>query len=65
MKLLLKLSVLVLGFVIGLFANVLVDRAAHYFIPDVDPQPKATQHLQRLSCGVALIKSLMSQFEGR
>jgi hypothetical protein len=55
MKLLLKLSVLVLGFVIGLFANVLVDRAAHYFIPDVDPQPKATQHLQRLSCGVALI----------
>lgn len=55
MKFLLKLSVLVLGFVIGLFANVVVDRAARYFIPDVDPQPKAAEHLQTLSCGLWLI----------
>lgn len=55
MKFLLKLSVLILGFVIGLFANVVVDRAAHYFIPDVDPHPKRAEHLQTLSCGQSLI----------
>jgi hypothetical protein len=51
MKFLLKLSVLLLGFVIGLFTNVVVDRAAHYFIPDIDPRPKETKQFQTLSCG--------------
>ena len=32
-------SMLVLTFAIGTYANVLVNRAAHSFIPDVDPQP--------------------------
>lgn len=35
----LHFSLLVLTFAIGTYATVLVNRAAHFFIPDVDPQP--------------------------
>jgi hypothetical protein len=35
----LHVSLLVLTFAIGTYANVLVNRAAHFFIPDVDPGP--------------------------
>ena len=41
-RLALQIGILVLTFVVGTYANALVLRAAYHFIPDVDPQPRAS-----------------------
>jgi len=47
-RLVLHFSVLILTFAIGIYANALVNRAAYYFIPDVDPQPKFDYVISRV-----------------
>jgi hypothetical protein len=42
-RLFLSTGTLLLTFAIGITANALVLRAAYYFIPDVDRQPKASR----------------------
>lgn len=41
-RLALHIGILALTFVVGTYANALVLGAAYYFIPDVDPQPRAS-----------------------
>jgi len=48
----LRISILVLTFVIGIIANSLVNRAAYYYIPDVDIQPRAPARVVIKSCGL-------------
>jgi hypothetical protein len=47
----LRISVLVLAFVIGIFATSLVNQAAYYYIPDVDAQPRVPTLLGIKACG--------------
>jgi len=42
MKRFFLLGIFILTFVIGAWLTTQVNRAAHYFIPDFDPQPRPT-----------------------
>ena len=46
-------AMLVLTFVIGVYVNALVLRAAYHFIPDFDPQPVVVAHQPEvcIDCG--------------